>query len=183
MPPRPKVKASGGEPITMSSGVAWSTWRGQASQAASTSRWVCTAALGVPVVPEVKAIIAMSSAEVRQGANWPSLAGRTARRSEPALVQRVEGHDGREHRVQVLRAACSSASRPASHSATVACDLVDDVAELLGAQQRHGGHGDQPGLDHPQPGQRHADGVAAAQQHAVAGHQLQVVASAPGRCG
>ncbi len=67
-PPSPKVNASGGEPTTMSSGVARSTWRGQVSQAASTSRWVCTAALGVPVVPEVKASSAMSVAAVGQGA-------------------------------------------------------------------------------------------------------------------
>jgi hypothetical protein len=53
--------------------------------------------------------------------------------------------------------------------------LVDDVAQLLGAQQRHGGHRHQPGLDHRQPGQRHADRVAAAQQHAVAGHQTEVL--------
>jgi hypothetical protein len=72
MPPRPKVKASGGEPITMSSGLALSTWRGQASQAASTSRCVCTAALGLPVVPDVKAISAMSSADTGQGVNLPS---------------------------------------------------------------------------------------------------------------
>jgi hypothetical protein len=39
-PPSPKVNASGGEPMTMSSGVALSTWRGQASQAAITSRWL-----------------------------------------------------------------------------------------------------------------------------------------------
>ena len=66
-PPRPKVNASGGDPITMSSGRAFKTWRGQVSQAASTSRWVCTAALGWPVVPEVKAIRATSSASTSQG--------------------------------------------------------------------------------------------------------------------
>jgi hypothetical protein len=82
MPPRPKVNASGGEPMTMSSGVALSTWRGQASQAASTSRWVWTAALGLPVVPEVNAISAMSSAAVGQAVKRPSFcAARTA--SEP----------------------------------------------------------------------------------------------------
>ncbi len=51
----------------MSSGVARNTWRGQVSQAAIRSRWVCTAALGLPVVPEVKASSAMSSALVGQG--------------------------------------------------------------------------------------------------------------------
>ena len=68
MPPSPKVKASGGEPITMSSVRARSTWRGQVSQAASTSRWVCTAAFGLPVVPEVKAKRATSVAAVAHAA-------------------------------------------------------------------------------------------------------------------
>ena len=45
---------------------AFSTWRGQVSQAASTSRCMCTAALGLPVVPEVKASMAMSVAAVGQ---------------------------------------------------------------------------------------------------------------------
>ena len=54
--------------MTISSGVARSTWRGQVSHAAITSRWVCTAAFGLPVVPEVKASRAISSALVGQGA-------------------------------------------------------------------------------------------------------------------
>ena len=83
MPPRPKVKASGGEPITMSSGVARSTWRGQASQAASTSRCVWTTALGLPVVPEVKASSAMSSAAVGQAVKSAGCAAARAS-SEPA---------------------------------------------------------------------------------------------------
>ena len=56
----------------MSVGSASSTWRGHAWQAASTSRWVCTTAFGFPVVPEVNAISATSSAEVRQGLKLPS---------------------------------------------------------------------------------------------------------------
>jgi hypothetical protein len=58
--------------------------------------------------------------------------------------------------------------------------LVDHLAQLGGAQQRHGGHRDQPGLDHRQPRQRHANRVAAAQQHAVAGLQLQLVGKVVG---
>ena len=54
--------------MTMSSGVARNTWRGQVSQAAIRSRWVCTAAFGRPVVPEVKASKAMSSPLVEQTA-------------------------------------------------------------------------------------------------------------------
>ena len=56
----------------MSSGVARSTWRGQVSHAAIRSRWVCTAAFGLPVVPEVNASRAMSSALVGQGASASS---------------------------------------------------------------------------------------------------------------
>ena len=63
-PPRPKVKASGGLPMKMSSAVGRSTWGGQQAQAAITSRWKCIVAFGRPVVPEVKAIRQMSSAAV-----------------------------------------------------------------------------------------------------------------------
>ena len=120
-PPRPKVKASGGEPTTMSSGVARSTWRGQVSHEASTSRWVCTAALGLPVVPEVKAIMAMSSAAVGQAAKPPSFcAARTASEpgSCPALNATTVASTGRS-----CRASSSSSSSLASHSATVGCAL------------------------------------------------------------
>jgi hypothetical protein len=71
-------------------------------------------------------------------------------------------------------AALSSSCSFPSHSATEGCDLVEDGAEFLRAQQRHGGHRDQAGLHRAQPGQRHGHRVAAAQQHAVAGHQAQV---------
>ena len=47
----------------------------------------------------------------------------------------------------------------------------NDLGEFLGAQQRHGRHRHQPGMHHPQPGQRHVDRIAAAQEHAVTGHQ------------
>ena len=53
--------------------------------------------------------------------------------------------------------------------------FFNDFAQFLGAQQRHRRHGHQPGLHHGQPAQRHADGVAAAQQHAVTRHQLEVL--------
>ncbi len=63
-PPNPKVKASGGLPMKMSSGFGRSTCGGQQAQAAITSRWKCIVPLGVPVVPEVKAIRQVSSAAV-----------------------------------------------------------------------------------------------------------------------
>jgi len=52
---------------------------------------------------------------------------------------------------------------------------LDDAGQLARAQQRHGGHRHQPGVDHAQPGQRHLHRVAPAQQHAVAGHQAVVL--------
>jgi hypothetical protein len=51
--------------------------------------------------------------------------------------------------------------------------LVGDGAQLARAQQRHGRHGDQAGLHHRQHAGRHHGRVRAAQQHAVAGFQLQ----------
>ena len=55
----------------MSSLVAFRMWRGQVSHIASTSRCVVAGALGLPVVPEVKASSAMSSAAVGQAAKTP----------------------------------------------------------------------------------------------------------------
>ena len=70
------MKASGGEPQKMSSSSAWRTWRGKQSQAAITSRWKCIVPLPWPVVPEVKAMNAVSSAAVSQFSNvvgFPSI--------------------------------------------------------------------------------------------------------------
>jgi hypothetical protein len=115
---------------------------------------VCTAALGLPVVPEVKA---MQRDVVRRrgaGREVPALGAAIASSEVPRIIRCVEAHDGLQHRV--LACACSSSSSSlASHSATW-LRLVDDVAQLARAQQRHGGHRHQPGLDHGQPGQRHA---------------------------
>ncbi|MNX94459.1 hypothetical protein D3C86_1266890 [compost metagenome] len=66
IPPSPKVNASGGVPQKMSSAVGLSTWRGNRSHIASTSRWKCIVPLGWPVVPLVKAIRQVSSAAVSQ---------------------------------------------------------------------------------------------------------------------
>ncbi len=45
------------------------------------SRWKCMATLGWPVVPEVDASMATSSAAVSTGVNAPSLAAQRAARS------------------------------------------------------------------------------------------------------
>jgi hypothetical protein len=95
--------------------------------------------LGLPVVPEVKASSAMSSAAVGQGLKPAALPAARASR------------------------ACGSAG------------ALKDVPELACPQQRHGRHRDGAGLHHRQPGQRHADRVAATQQHAVAGSYAQVL--------
>ena len=50
----------------MSSALALKMYRGKQSHMASTSRWQCMVPLGGPVVPEVKAISATSSAAVSQ---------------------------------------------------------------------------------------------------------------------
>jgi hypothetical protein len=172
-PPRPKVKASGGAADDDVVGRGRSTCRGQASQAASTSRWVCTAALGLPVVPEVKASSAMSSARWGRAAKSPSFAP-TAPPASRARSGRLKGTMARSTG-RLSQASRNSSSSLPSHSASHRLRLVDDVAQLARAQQRHGGHGHQPGLDDRQPGEGQPDRVAAAQQHAVAGHQAQVV--------
>ena len=61
-PPSPNVNASGGVPVNTSSGTAAARARRRCRQIASTSRWKCIVAFGLPVVPEVKASIATSSA-------------------------------------------------------------------------------------------------------------------------
>src|SRR5262249_45451142 len=63
-PPNPKVKASGGVPMKTSSALGFRQERGKQSHMAITSRWKCIVPLGLPVVPEVKAINATSSARV-----------------------------------------------------------------------------------------------------------------------
>jgi len=52
--------------------------------------------------------------------------------------------------------------------------LVDDRAQFTRAQKRHGRHRHQTRAHHGQPGQRHADAVATAQQHPVAGNEPEV---------
>lgn len=63
-PPSPKVKPSGGLPAKRSSERGLSTCAEKVSAIASTSRWKCMHPLGRPVVPDVNAISATSSAAV-----------------------------------------------------------------------------------------------------------------------
>ena len=65
------MNAIGGVPLKTSVERGSSTWRANVSQHASRSRWKCTQPFGVPVVPDVKAMIATSSAAVSTGSNVP----------------------------------------------------------------------------------------------------------------
>ena len=103
----------------MSSGVASRTERGQAWQAASMSRWVWTTALGWPVVPDVNAIKAGSSADVVQGAKCPFFCdAKTA--SDPGSFIRLKSTIVFSVCVCALAMFRSSAS-VASHSAKLIC--------------------------------------------------------------
>ncbi len=77
------MKASGGVPVKRSSGVGFSTCRLNVSAIARTSRWKCMVALGRPVVPEVKASSATSSAAVTTSSKVPSFAAARSSRSVP----------------------------------------------------------------------------------------------------
>ena len=83
-PPSPKVNPSGGVPAKTSSRVAASTCRPNVSQMAMTSRWKCMVALGLPVVPEVAASRATSSAAVATAWKLPLRAAQRLARSSPA---------------------------------------------------------------------------------------------------
>src|SRR5258708_33244085 len=78
IPPRPKVKARGGVPQKTSSAAGTRQERGKQSHMAITSRWKCTVPLGLPVVPEVKAINATSSAAVSAFAKLPGFRAASA---------------------------------------------------------------------------------------------------------
>ena len=120
-PPRPNVNASGGLPVKRSSGTARSVERGKQSQTAIRSRWKCIVPLGLPVVPDVNAISATSSAAVSTAANDEGLPASRASSPSAADVPNSAidvsvGHCG--------RAASSSAASRASHSACVIAALV-----------------------------------------------------------
>ena len=119
-PPSPNVKASGGLPVKMSSGVARSTDRGQQSQLAITSRWKCIVPFGWPVVPDVNAISAVSSSAVATLAKSAGFAAARASRPSAASVSNCTTVVSVGH---AARAASSSAASRASHSAWVICAL------------------------------------------------------------
>ena len=100
--------------------------------------------------------------------------GRSAHRQRPWSIHQIEGHDGGQHRLLLLGQFQLMQQRGVAQG-HAGLGFGDDLAQLFGAQQGHGGHRDQAGLDHTHPGQSQADRVATAQQHPVAGNQTQVV--------
>ena len=100
--------------------------------------------------------------------------GRSAHRQRPGRIHQIEGHDGGKHRLLLLGQFQLMQQRGVTQG-HAGLGFGDDFAQLFGAQQGHGGHSHHTCLDHTHPGQSQADRVAAAQQHAVTGHQTQVV--------
>ncbi len=87
-------EAERGLPANTSSATGLRTCREKVSAIASTSRWKCVQPLGLPVVPDVKAIRATSSAAVGTASNGPSGAGRrsrSSRESPPYVAMRRPG--------------------------------------------------------------------------------------------
>ena len=115
------MNANGGDPITMSSLRAFRTWRGHVSHMASTSRCVVTGALGLPVVPDVKASSAISSAAVGQASKVPLLPA-ASEDSESAASGRLNATSLLSNGCARFASRSSSSSLP-SHSATDGCDL------------------------------------------------------------
>ena len=108
--PSPNVNARGGVPTNTSVGFGCSTWRENVSAIAAMSRWKCTQPFGLPVVPEVKAISAGSSAVVAAAG---TKSGALSMRRERSSAWMMCFSDGASLR------ACSSS--PARCASTIAC--------------------------------------------------------------
>ncbi len=114
-PPSPKVNASGGLPANTSSGPGLSTCAPNVSAMASTSRWKCMVALGTPLVPEVNAISATSSAAVA-AARKPAARCRARRPRSPPSAPGPKSTVGTP-----VRARSQSWSNRSSHRASCTC--------------------------------------------------------------
>ena len=111
-PPSPNVNASGGVPMNTSSAVGFSTCLENVSALASTSRWKCIVAFGRPVVPDVNASRATSSAAVSTSSNV----------DRPSVGQEIEVAAGlrrrtRRPRMPGMSAPTRSSRKRWSHSA------------------------------------------------------------------
>ena len=84
--PSPNVNASGGVPLNTSSGCGSRISRANVSHVASRSRWKCMQPFGTPVVPDVNAMIATSSAAVSTGSNEPDVGSSSSTRTSSGPI-------------------------------------------------------------------------------------------------
>ena len=135
------MNANGGVPVKTSSGDGCSTWRENVSQTASTSRWKCIVALGRPVVPEVNASMDTSSLEVATSSKVVGFAADPLGQVVGSPAVRDRRHPQRLDRVE----------EPVVDQRRVELRDLVDRRQLAGAQQRHRGDHDGPGLEHAEP--------------------------------
>jgi hypothetical protein len=137
-PPNAYVNASGGVPMKMSSLVGRRMWRGKQSAQARMSRCVCIVPLPRPVLPEVKAMMAMSSAAVSQFTNVADLPCMSDSRASVAFeLKWITRVFFRGDPSSWLRNACwHSVAFRVSQSASVICALS---AIAISSRQRSSG--------------------------------------------
>ena len=140
--------------------------RGKQSHIAITSRWKCIVPFGLPVVPEVKAISATSSAAVGTLLNAERLLQRQRCRASRARRRTSSGSASGKDRFG--SAASSSASRRLSHSACVISALVMISVSSFARSSGMVADAHAARLHHREPARGHHRVVRPAQQHAVA---------------
>ena len=106
--------------MNTSSGIGRRMCGGQQAQIAITSRWKCIVPFGWPVVPDVNAMMQVSSADVSTFTNSDDSCV-IARSSDPsAIVLKHETRTGKDDRASAI---FSSSARAKSHSACDTCAL------------------------------------------------------------
>ena len=167
-PPRPNVKPSGGVPVNTSVGWLCTRCFPKVSAMASTSRWKCMVALGTPVVPDVAASIATSSAAVTTSVKVPGLAAHE-------LGQVVVAGSAVRHERKAGGGTGQFLGEPVVTDGHGGLGQLGQRAKLQAAQHGHGGHHHPPGLDHAKPGRDEPRVVGAPEQHALSGDQPEVL--------
>ena len=134
-PPSPKVNASGGVPVKTSSGLRPQDVRGKQSQTAITSRWKCIVALrlagGARGERDQRDVVGRGATLVERGGCLPRQRFEAVGRVVVPEARRARsvGQRGRVARQLVGQARVAERVRSPR--------LVDDLGQLLGAQQRH----------------------------------------------
>ncbi len=146
------MNASGGVPLKTSVERGSSTCLANVSQHASRSRWKCTQPFGVPVVPDVKAMIATSSAAVSTGSKAPRSGSSSMIRTSPTST---------------------SPARSRVTSATPTSPLRGHLRDLPRAQERHRRDHDPAREQDPEPARDRLRRVRRVQEHARPGLDRQ----------